>query len=426
MPCRNLYHYLGWLESGIFATLFNQNSSRTMKQRILLTWFLALLSTLPAFALRFESGDNIRISQPVNEDIYVFGGTIYIDAPVHGDIWCAGGTVTINDTVTGDIGVGGGNIYLHGVVLDDVRAAGGSIIISGSIGGDLLVTGGNVSVESNGNIGGDVAISGGTATLSSAIRGNLKAAGGSVTLNGAVGKNFEFNGGDLNLNGSIGGTSVIAAKRILLGENAALRGNVRYWADDGEVNFGNTLQDGASATFDTSLRKHFERPDYRFLGFASFLVLLWYLVAVFILLWLGQRFFHKNFRDAADTAQKEPMRSLGYGFLYFAAVPVAVAMLLVSVVGIPVGLIVLTFYILFLTLANIITALVGAHWIDQRKGYNWRPIQLVLVALGLLVVLKLLGFIPFLGWIAKIVAVFIAFGAIVGNSNIFGRKQAAI
>jgi hypothetical protein len=31
-----------------------------------------------------------------------------------------------------------------------------------------------------------------------------------------------------------------------------------------------------------------------------------------------------------------------------------------------------------------------------------------------------------LGWIAKIVAVFIAFGAIVGNSNIFGRKQAAI
>lgn len=397
---------------------------KAMKQRIFLTWMLALLSTLPAFALHFESGDNIRISQPVNEDIYVFGGSIYVDAPVHGDIWCAGGTITINDTVTGDIVVAGGNIYLRGTVLDDVRAAGGSLILSGNIGGDLLITGGTVSVEPNTDIMGDVALSGGTATLGNTIRGNLKAAGGTVFLNGTVEKNFEFNGGDLNLNGTVGGTSVLIAKRIVVGENAALRGNVRYWTHDGEVNFGDALREGATASFDSSLQKKFERPDYKFLGFASFLAVVWYLIAAFILIWLGQWLFHKTFRDAAGTAQAEPVRSLGYGFLYFAVVPVAVAFMFVSVVGIPVGLIVLLFYVLFLTLANIITALVGAHWIDRRKGYNWRPLQLVFAALGLLVLLKLLGFIPFLGWIVKIAAVLIVFGAILDNTGFFRRKQA--
>ena len=395
-----------------------------MKQHIFLTSILALLNVIPAFAQHFESGETVRISQPVHEDIYVFSGRVYIDAPVHGDVWCAGGTVTVNDTVTGDIVVAGGDIYLRGTVLDDVRAAGGTLVVSGDIGGDLLITGGTAGVEPEAVISGNMAVAGGNVTMDGTVLGKFKAAAGLVVLNGRVEKDFEFNGGDLNLNGTIGGTSVLVAKRIEVGEKAALRGNVRYWTEEGEVNFGNALQSGAAATFDASLRQHFERPDFKFLGFASFLAVLWYLIASFILIWLGQRLLGRIFRQAADTAQAEPVRSLGYGFLYFAAVPVAIVLLLVTVVGIPVGLIVLFFYILFLVLAHITTALVGAYWIDRRKSYNWRPIQLVFAALGLLVALKLLGFIPFVGWVVKAAVVFIAFGAILDNTGIFRRRQA--
>ncbi len=390
-----------------------------MKIRNLFTCILALLCTVPAFALRIEKGDNVRISQTVDEDIYVFGGSVYIDAPVHGDLWCAGGTVTVNDTVTGDIVAAGGNIYLRGVALDDVRVAGGTLVVSGHIAGDLLSTGGTITVEPGAGVGGDVALAGGTAYINNTIAGRLICSGGTITLSGAVEKDFEFNGGDLTLNGTVGGTSVIVAKRIILGENASLRGNVRYWTHDGKIDFGKALQSGAQATFDESLKQRFEQPDFKFLGFASFLAAVGYLIAAFILIWIGQWLFPLTFGKAAGTAQAEPFRALGLGFLYFAAVPVGVVMLLVTVVGIPVGLIALFFYVMFLALANVITALVGAHWINRRQGYNWSPLKLVFAALGLFVLLKLLGFVPFVGWIAKIAVVFVAFGAILDNTGIF-------
>lgn len=397
-----------------------------MKTRLLLTCFLAISFTFHAFALRIESGNDIRITEPVHEDLYVFGNAIYIDAPVYGDIWCAGGTITVNDTIHGDLVVAGGNIYLRGAVLDDVRAAGGTLMISGTIAGDLLIAGGTVTVEPSANIGGDVAMSGGTVTIGSVVQGYVKATGGKVYLNGMIGKALEFNGGELTLNGVIAGPSNIAANKLIVGERAALRGNVRYWTGEGEVDFGKALQNGALLSYDPSLREHYERPDYKFLGFASFLAVLWYLIACFILIWLGQWLFQTVFQKAAGTVQVEPLRSLGYGFVYFAAAPVGIVLLFITIVGIPVGFLALLFYGMFFALANIITVLLGAHWINTRKNYHWRPIQIVGVALGLLILLKVVSSIPFLGWLVQIVVVLIAFGAILVNTKILTRKPANI
>lgn len=396
-----------------------------MKTKVILSIFLALSFAFQAYALRIESGSDIRITTPVQEDIYVFGGTINIDAPVFGDIWCAGGTVMVNDTVHGDLVMAGGNIYVRGAVLDDVRAAGGTMTISGAIAGDLLIAGGTVTVEPNANIGGDMVMSGGTVTLGSTVMGKLKAAAGVLNFNGSVGKDLEFNGGEIHLNGSVVGPAVIAASKITLGGNAVLHGNVRYWTDRGEFDFGSALQNGAAAAFDPSLRKQFERPDSKWLGFATFFGVLWYLIASFILLWLGQWLFSNTFQKASRTAFLESIHSLGYGFLYFAAVPVAIVLLFITVVGIPVGLIALFFYILFLVLANIITVLVAAHWINGRKNYQWKPIQLVAVSLGLLVLLHIVGSIPFVGWVIQAVLVMMAFGAILDNTGIFRRRQNA-
>jgi cytoskeletal protein CcmA (bactofilin family) len=397
-----------------------------MKTRILLTCFLAFSFAFHAYALRIETGNDIRITEPVHEDLYVFGSAIYIDAPVYGDIWCAGGTVTVNDTIHGDLVAAGGNIYLRGAVLDDVRAAGGTLMISGVIVGDLLIAGGTVTVEPSANIGGDVAMSGGTVTLGSAVQGSVQVTGGKVFLNGSVGKELEFNGGELTLNGIVAGPSKIAATKLMVGERAALRGNVRYWTDKGEVDFKNALQNGAVLNFDPSLRVHYERPDAKFLGFASFMAVLWYLIASFILIWLGQWLFAKTFKKAAETAHGEPVRSLGFGFVYFAAVPVGIVLLFITLVGIPVGVIALVFYGMLFALANIITALVGANWIQARKNYQWRSIQIVGVALGLLVALKIVFAIPFVGWIFHVAIVLIAFGAILENTGIFRRTPANI
>lgn len=388
-------------------------------------FFLAVMlcTAKPALALHITSGNNVRITSALYEDIYVFGSTLFIDAPIYGDVWCAGGDVTINNTVRGDLVVAGGNVYLRGAIFDDVRAAGGMLIISGQIGGDLLVAGGTVSVESDAEVGGDAAVSGGSLTIGSRVQGNIKASGGSVILNGSVGKGMEFNGGELTINSSVSGPATLIATRLHLGKDAAFHSNVRYWTDSGEINFGNAMLNGATAVFDSSLREHYQRPRSEYLGFATFFAVLAYIIASFILIALGQWLFSKTLRLAADTAQADPIRSVGMGFLYFAAVPVGIVILLATVVGIPVGLIALFFYLMFFVLAGIITALVGAHWLEINNHFNWRPIQLIFVALGLFLLIQMLGFVPFLGWVVQWLLVLIAFGAIVENTNIFSRKR---
>lgn len=397
-----------------------------MRIRQFLALILALSGAINAFALRIESGNDIRITTAVHEDLYVFGNSITIDGPVYGDIYCAGGTVTVNDSVYGDLVVAGGNVYLRGMVLDDVRAAGGTLTVSGSIAGDLLIAGGTVYVEPAATIGGDLALSGGTATLGSHITGSVQASGGTVVVNGAIDKSLTFNGGELTLNGVVNGAASIAATKLTIGNSATLKGNVRYWTDKGEVDFGSALQNGAIATFDPNMCTHFERPDAKYLGFASIIGVLWYLIASAILIWLLQWLFAKPLQKAAETAQAAPMRALGYGFLYFAAVPVGIVLLLITIVGIPVGLIGLFLYILFFALANVITALAGAHWINTWKNYNWRSSNLIAVALGLLIVLKIVTLIPLIGWVCAAMVIMIAFGAILLNTNLFGRKTESV
>ncbi|MCS7037801.1 MAG: hypothetical protein NZM41_14130, partial [Saprospiraceae bacterium] len=204
--------------------------------------------------------------------------------------------------------------------------------------------------------------------------------------------------------------------------NAALSGNVRYWTSGGEVDFGNALREGATATFDTSLKQRFERPDYKFLGFASVAGVLWYLLAMLVLLWAGQRLFSNLFSRAAEMARAEPVRALGYGFLYFIAVPAVVVLLFITLIGIPLGAVIIALYFLLLSLANVITALVATHALAQQRGYRWSAWLYLLIALGVLVLLKIIGVIPIAGWVVRIAATCIAFGAILDSSGLLRRS----
>lgn len=383
--------------------------------RTLITLILMLVAITPAFAIRFERGENIRISIPVNEDIYVMAGTISTDAIIRGDFFAMGGTVNLNDTITGDLAVAGGTINLRSVILDDVRCAGGTLIISGYVGGDLLITGGTVTIESGAIIAGDVYVAGGTLHLDGTVRGNLKSGSGELILNGSIAKNADLNGGKITLNGSIGGETILVAQELKVEHNASLGGNVRYWTNKGEVDFGNALKNG-TATLDVALQHRFEQPKPQFLGFVTFFGVLGYLLAMLLLLAMGEKLFGSFFTRVADTIREAPAQSFGYGFLYFIVVPVVIVLLFITLIGIPVGLIGLFFYILFMLLAHVITALTGAHWLNKKQGFNWNFWKIVGAALGILVLLKVVSMVPLVGWLAVFLAVCIAFGAIWQNS----------
>ena len=391
-----------------------------MKKPIL---FLALIILFhSASAYRMEWGRTVIISTPVYEDLYVAGGTITINAPIHGDLIVAGGTVYINDTVMNDLLIAGGTIYINGYVADDIRCAGGQLFIQNNIGEDLVITGGRVNVAKTAFINGALIAGGGEIIVNGTVNGDVRSAAGKFTFNGIANKNFECRSESLIMNGTVAGTSTLAAQNIAVLSGASFNNNVRYWNKSGELSFNGSLKKG-TAVYDPSLK--IETKNWYYLGHATVLGLVWYLVTVFLFILLIQALFGKTLKRVGGVVGTSMLKSLAWGLVFFIAVPVAIVLLLITIIGIPLGLLLIFSYVSLIVLATIITSLVSANWYNNRFQKNWGLWKIVLSAFGMFILLKIVTFTPFFGWLIMFAIACIAFGSILRNVN-WRKRQANI
>lgn len=374
-----------------------------------------------AAAFRIEYSNNLTISRPVYEDLYIIGGTVTINAPVYGDLVIAGGTIIINDSVAHDILLVGGTVTFNGFVGDDIRCAGGDIRISKNVNGDVVVTGGAVIIDKGVSIGALLA-AGGDITLDGNVNGEIKGAFGDLFINGTVLKNIDCRGGRITVNGTIGGSSILAARYIVIGNDAAFNNDVRYWNKKEYVDFKQSLKKG-KAVFDASLR--ISTGEWYYLGSATILGLCWYLGMALLMILLFQYLFSATVKKAADTVFNRTLRSLATGFLFFVAVPVAALIALLSLIGVPLGILLLFCYVALVLLATVITAVVAANWYNNRTGRNWNYAKMIFAAFGIFVLFKIVSLIPFAGWIVMAFLVCISFGGILLNVNWKRRLPAA-
>ena len=319
-----------------------------MKTRKIIILLLGLIMAVDAFG-QFKSGENVVISKKVNQDLYVAGGTVTINAPIEGDLVLTGGTVTVNDTVTQDILVAGGNIILNGYVGDDIRCAGGSVNVSGPVTGDLIAAGGTINISKEVVITGGLLLTGGEVTLDGTVEGPVKTASGTFALNGVIHNDLECRGGKVLINGEVDGKAVLAANIITLGTGALFNKDVRYWSKEGNLDFAGALGN-SKATFDPSLEM--ESGSWHYLGFASLLMVLWYLGAALIMITLLQYLFDKIMKKAADSVKLTSLKSLGIGFLFLLGMPIAIVLSMVTIIGVPVGILMLLGYITILLLGT--------------------------------------------------------------------------
>ncbi len=72
-----------------------------MKRLIII--FLMLILLLPNVqALKMLSGDQVSVDSPIDDDVFVSGGTVTLNAPVASAV-IAGGTIIINAPISGDV-----------------------------------------------------------------------------------------------------------------------------------------------------------------------------------------------------------------------------------------------------------------------------------------------------------------------------------
>jgi cytoskeletal protein CcmA (bactofilin family) len=397
-----------------FAALLKSKNMKTI-----FTAIFALLLSIESYAIEIKSGDNVTIAQPVREDLYVTGGTVIINAPIYGDLIVAGGTITLNDSVQFDLIAAGGEIFVNGYVGDDIRIAGGRLHLSGNVSGDVVVAGGTISIDKSVTISGSMLVGGGEVTLDGMVMGQLKSGAGRLVLNGKVQKEVDCRGGQLEINGQVTGQSILAATDISVGANAEFHNDVRYWNKNGNLDFKSSIKKGV-ATFDPSLKM--KTGQWHYLGFASVLAVLWYLSAALLMIFIMQYLFSEIFKKAAATVLNESMKSLGIGVLFIIAVPVAIVISFVTIVGVPVGLILLFGYLFLFMLATSITSLVIANWLNNiYYAGKWKNGKLSMVSFLVFTVLKLFSLTPFVGFLITGLMICMAWGAIL--INVKWKKQ---
>lgn len=387
-----------------------------MKSIFLLT--AMLIGFVNAFGFKIEYGTNVTISKPVHGDLYAAGGTITINAPVYGDLVVAGGTVIINDTVKNDVLVAGGEVTVNGFVGDDIRCAGGEIRIEKNVAGDVVVSGGSVVIAKGATIGG-MLVSGGDIVIDGDVNGEVRGAVGELSLNGNVLKDMDCRGGEITINGTVNGKSALAAKNIKIGNNAAFNGDVRYWNKKGTPDFKQSLKN-SKAVYDPSLG--IRAGQWYYLGSATILGLLWYLGMALLMILIVQYLFSTTMKKAANTSFNNTLKSLGFGFLFFIAVPLMAAVAFITIIGVPVGLLLVFGFITLLLLATVIISVVASNWLNNRNNYKWNYWRIVLAAFGIFIVLKMVSITPFVGWLIMTVMACITFGAILLSIN-WKRKQ---
>src|SRR5881296_1997638 len=209
--------------------------------------------------------------------------------------------------------------------------------------------------------------------------------------------------GNADVSGTIGRDLTMAGGSLTLTNAARVGGNlsarVRHMKD---VN----IADGASIAGKRDIqvrvrRSQFERPRF-------YLHQAVWLAAAMLVGWLGLALF-PGFFQGCTQAVGAGWRSLGLGVGVLAGAPVAIVVAAVTLVGIPVSLMLLAVYLAAIYLAKIWVGAFLGRMLLKPSGATRRDWLLGLLV-GLLI-LTIVGFIPYLGGLVRLAMVCLGLGA---------------
>jgi cytoskeletal protein CcmA (bactofilin family) len=355
--------------------------------------FLLIASVSPTFAQ--EKNIIVKNGETVTQNPYFAAGdNVTISGTIPGDAYVGGGNVIIDGTINGDLIVAGGTVKITGEVKNDVRGAAGQFIIDGMIGGSVTLASGNLDISKDSTIGGSLVAAAGNLYIASPIGADARVAGGSITLLSQI-------SGDL----------LASSENITLGPDSLVEGNLTYWSDN-DIN----LQEGAGVSGEITKNKIDTKnipssKDYKeeaakgALG-AKVAGAIIGAITTFIVGLLLLRFYPNYTQRVVKTITDKPWKSFGYGFLFLIVSPLAFIILLLTVVGAPIGLIVLAGYFLFMYLSKIFVISWGGNKIASQKSDK------IKLAVGIIIYYAI-TIIPFVGGITKFFVMLFGFGAII-------------
>jgi cytoskeletal protein CcmA (bactofilin family) len=348
----------------------------------------------------------------LSRNVYASGGSVRTGSAIEGDFVAAGGRVVLDQPVKDDALLAGGSVDVRAPVGDDVRAAAGDVTIESSIGGELAAAGGAVTLTKGARVAGAASLAAGGITIEGKIDGPLKASGRKIVLNGEV-----------------GGDARLLAQQIELGPNAKINGALSY-ASPNELQKAEGASIGGAVTRDTGRvgprgdygdREWSARPWGGGVGWGGSVFGFLALLASAALLLLVFPVFSVR---ASNLVRASPWLALAAGFGTLVGAPVLAVLLFITLLGIPLGIVVLALYPALLLMGYVVGVLfVGrsARTALRKNAAESFASTMGYFALALLLLLLLAG-LPFVGGLVVAAITVIGIGACV--LELVGRRQA--
>lgn len=368
-----------------------------MRRLLVILILLTVLSFFFPHPVVAQGNELLPVGQVIDSDYIRTGQTVQVDGDINGDAFLAGGIVTVNGKIGGDLFVLGGKVNINGPVGNSIRVIGGDITINNSVGRNILALCVNCSL-----------------TRQSTVTGSLIAGAANLEISAAkIGRGFRFLGSRLFLNSEITNEAfVVADREFLLGPQASISSDLKYTGSSevvmepgatvgGHISYQPANRDGTFPRFfgARSLLSSYNRikPLTDLLGFGVTALI------GFLLLGLFPRIFEKT----VMAIERQPAASLGWGVVVVLIFPLTVVLFAITIIGIPVSLVLLLLGSLIWVLAQYVTAFFLGRKImlarfGERRGWA--------LLLGLFLI-YLVGLVPVVGTLIKVILVLFALGA---------------
>jgi len=346
--------------------------------------------------------ERVTLSGTHGDQQFVAGEEVYIDATVSDEIFAAGGEVTFDGASAKTIISAGHELTVRGSTAQDVIMAGGGLEFEADVADDLVAAicpfcpfaTNRLHIRGGATIADDARLVTRFLDIDGTIGGDLYGVAEVFTLAGEVAGNVE-----------------ILAERIVLTPSARIGGNLSYRSrTEPEIADGAVIS-GEIAELDAAWLDgvDFERDEGDFWPWVAFVLALVLFGAVIQL--VAPRLLTATRAMALDRTWS----SLGIGFLILVVTPVAAGLLFISVIGVPLGLFALTLFAVTAGLALATIAYTIGGRLQRFTGGSPEAATTLANVLWLaagMIVLALIGAIPFLGGLILLIALLVGLGAV--------------
>ncbi len=347
-----------------------------------------LTLSMSSFAMERRHGEFITVpaSETVDDTLLATGNIVRVEGVVNGDLLVFSRTLEVHGTVKGDLVSFAKRTVVSGSVEGHIYNFSQSFDLDGQLGHSIYGWAQSWRVDNRGRVGDGIVVGAGDFILEGEVKRSVTVFTSNADVSGSIGRELTMAGGSLTLTN---------AARV--GGNLSAR--VHQLKDV-------HIADGATIGGNRDIQVRMRKSQFTRSGF-YFRQAVW-LASAMLVGWLGLVLF-PGFVRASTQAVGSGWRSLGLGVAVLAGVPVAIVVAAITLVGLPLSLMLFAAYLASIYVAKIwVGAFLGR--ILLRPSGDTKHDWLLGLLLGLLI-LTIVGFIPYLGGLVRFGMICLGLGA---------------